>query len=414
MADYHSLLMRAVANLPNAGTPATRGAIYGRARKALLEQLRSLRPPLPESDITREENALDAAIAEIEERYGSQEPALRPPAAPRPRRPRPAGRPGSAPAESGAARPPQFSTRPAPQRAVRAAGPTAPSARSPSQAGRQVQPGPQPRPSGAAQRPSPPAPAGAVQPAATPAASADRRLPAGRPRRRRRSASPARSQLAAAMANQPSPSRREPAERLLRSEREAAEDERICREWRRSTRAGRSGRARPTTRTRPTRRQLSRAVPTKPCNRPRRRKWRPSSTDPASASRPEAEIQRPVAPGVEVAKPKRLLLDRGGGRSWRRPRGGGRRDPDASEAAGPRHQAPVETQQPASPEPSAKIAERVADQPAASCRACACRERAASGPADRSRLPRRRVRRPERRASRRSRRQRRRRAGRRC
>ena len=35
MADYHSLLMRAVANLPNAGTPATREAIYVRARKAL-------------------------------------------------------------------------------------------------------------------------------------------------------------------------------------------------------------------------------------------------------------------------------------------------------------------------------------------------------------------------------------------
>ena len=34
---------------------------------------RSLRPPLPESDITREETALDAAIAEIEERYGPQE-----------------------------------------------------------------------------------------------------------------------------------------------------------------------------------------------------------------------------------------------------------------------------------------------------------------------------------------------------
>ena len=51
MADYHSLLMRAVGNLPSAGTPATRQAIYSRARKALLEQLRSLRPPLPESDI---------------------------------------------------------------------------------------------------------------------------------------------------------------------------------------------------------------------------------------------------------------------------------------------------------------------------------------------------------------------------
>ena len=75
MADYHSLLMRAVANLPNAGTAATRGAIYGRARKALVEQLRSLRPPLPEGDIAREEKALDAAIAEIEGKYGSQDAA---------------------------------------------------------------------------------------------------------------------------------------------------------------------------------------------------------------------------------------------------------------------------------------------------------------------------------------------------
>src|SRR5579864_5565096 len=73
MADYHSLLMRAVANLPNAGTPATRAAIYVRARKALLEQLRSLRPPLPESDIGREERALDAAIAQIEATLGPQE-----------------------------------------------------------------------------------------------------------------------------------------------------------------------------------------------------------------------------------------------------------------------------------------------------------------------------------------------------
>ena len=53
-------------------------------RKALLEQLRSLRPPLPESDITREEKALDAAIAEIEGRYGSEEGA-EPSASPWPR-----------------------------------------------------------------------------------------------------------------------------------------------------------------------------------------------------------------------------------------------------------------------------------------------------------------------------------------
>src|SRR5271168_4916144 len=75
MADYHSLLTRAVANLPSGGTPATREAIYVRARNALIEQLRSLRPPLPESDIAREANALDAAIAQIEASYGSQHAA---------------------------------------------------------------------------------------------------------------------------------------------------------------------------------------------------------------------------------------------------------------------------------------------------------------------------------------------------
>ena len=79
MADYHSLLTRAVANLPSGGTPATREAIYDRARKALIEQLRSLRPPLPESDIAREANALDAAIAQIEAKYGPQQAPLRPP-----------------------------------------------------------------------------------------------------------------------------------------------------------------------------------------------------------------------------------------------------------------------------------------------------------------------------------------------
>src|SRR5579863_1851333 len=106
MADYHSLLMRAVANLPNSGTPATRRAIYERARKALLEQLRSLRPPLPESDITREETALDAAIAEIEERYGPLDPGppLASPISPG------AGKPVAAPRAGPPPPPPQFAS----------------------------------------------------------------------------------------------------------------------------------------------------------------------------------------------------------------------------------------------------------------------------------------------------------------
>src|SRR5277367_1973438 len=182
IADYHSLLMRAVVNLPNAGTPATRGAIYERARKALVEQLRSLRPPLPESDITREETALDAAIAEIEERYGPQDPA--PPLASSPPTP-----------------PPQFSTVQRPS-APAARGPAAPSARAPSQTGAPSQAGAAAMPvQGAAQRPPLPTPrrtqpAGGPQQAPTPIA--------GRPAAAAPTvASPARSQLAAAMANQP-------------------------------------------------------------------------------------------------------------------------------------------------------------------------------------------------------------------
>jgi hypothetical protein len=75
MADYQSLLTRAVANLPSGSSAATRQAIYDRARKALLTQLRTLRPPLPESDITREENALNQAIAQVEAKFGGTDAA---------------------------------------------------------------------------------------------------------------------------------------------------------------------------------------------------------------------------------------------------------------------------------------------------------------------------------------------------
>ena len=166
MADYHSLLMRAVANLPNAGTPATRGAIYGRARKALLEQLRSLRPPLPESDIAREEKALDAAIAEIEGRYGSQD-AAEPPASsgPAPTPPSPAaGKRARRACAEGRFVAPAPSRRRCPRPAAPArAWAAAASARSPSQTGArgqpEVAPGAPVQPA-AAQRPQPPGLAG--------------------------------------------------------------------------------------------------------------------------------------------------------------------------------------------------------------------------------------------------------------
>jgi hypothetical protein len=70
MADYRPLLTRAIANLPSTSTVATRRAIYERARKAQLAQLGTLRPPLPESDIGREEETLDQAIALVEAKFG--------------------------------------------------------------------------------------------------------------------------------------------------------------------------------------------------------------------------------------------------------------------------------------------------------------------------------------------------------
>ena len=73
MADYQSVLTRAVAKLPGASSAATRQAIYNRAREAMLTHLRALHPRIPESDITREENALNQAIALVEAKFEGTE-----------------------------------------------------------------------------------------------------------------------------------------------------------------------------------------------------------------------------------------------------------------------------------------------------------------------------------------------------
>ena len=387
MADYHSLLMRAVANLPNAGTLATRGAIYGRARKALLEQLRSLRPPLPESDITREEKALDAAIAEIEGRYGSEqgaEPSASPAAAaPTPTSP-PAGKPGPAPAPSPkVAPPPAPAQAPAAQRPSPAAAsaPSASPTRSPSQAG-------SPSPSGptqsaavqaaAAQRPQPPT-QGRTQPPAGPPPQAPT-APAGKPAAvaSAAAASPARSQLAAAMGSSPGgraapsvvarggrdeglpgvtaldparavrpPNRADNGHEFRRAARGCDPSRRTGAGGRRARSRGRDGPARP-------------SLPAR-CG------------DPA-----------PGRAGRRRRQAETVAMDRGGGSSWRRPCGRGSRDPDAPEAAGPRHQA---ARRGAAACPAAALGEdrrtRRTD-PAPISRASSSGERIANGPTERS------------------------------
>jgi len=65
MTDYYRLIAHAVADLRNADE-AGRAALYECARAALVSQLSSLTPPLPESEIARESLSLEKAICDIE------------------------------------------------------------------------------------------------------------------------------------------------------------------------------------------------------------------------------------------------------------------------------------------------------------------------------------------------------------
>ncbi len=104
MAEYYPLLAKAVSGLTNS-TPEMRHAVYERARKALLGQLRALQPPIPEADIEKESQALDTAVARLEAEFAVAAGTLaepdhsqvappppanpEPPAPPRPGRPQP-------------------------------------------------------------------------------------------------------------------------------------------------------------------------------------------------------------------------------------------------------------------------------------------------------------------------------------
>jgi SPOR domain len=84
MADYQSVLTRAVAKLPGASSADMRRAIYDRAREAMLTHLRGLHPRLLERDITREEIALNQAIALVEAKFDAAEAGPAKPTAAKP------------------------------------------------------------------------------------------------------------------------------------------------------------------------------------------------------------------------------------------------------------------------------------------------------------------------------------------
>src|SRR5215469_11889166 len=65
MADYHPLITRAVEGLSN-NTAEARRTLYGRARAALVSQLRSIDPPLSETEITRERLVLEDVVLKVE------------------------------------------------------------------------------------------------------------------------------------------------------------------------------------------------------------------------------------------------------------------------------------------------------------------------------------------------------------
>ena len=112
MAEYYPLLAKAVGSLPNS-TPDTRRIVYERARKALIGQLRTYHPPVPEEDIERESVELDRAIERLETEIAAK-PAAAPPVAEAP--PAPAKPPA-----------PRGSTPPAPRPPLSGAlGPSAP------------------------------------------------------------------------------------------------------------------------------------------------------------------------------------------------------------------------------------------------------------------------------------------------
>lgn len=126
MADYYPLIARAIGGLPDK-TGESRKAVYERARRALLAQLTAVDPPLSESDVAREQQALETAIGRVEAEYGTGAPL--PPASLPPARPLSPPPAAPVPAAPYAAAPPPVASAPVPPAPVPA--PRAPLTASP-------------------------------------------------------------------------------------------------------------------------------------------------------------------------------------------------------------------------------------------------------------------------------------------
>src|ERR1700710_2999699 len=84
MADYYPLIARAMAGLAPSPPGESRRALYERARSALIAQLRSVQPPLSESEFTRERLSLEEAVRKVESEAAQRaRDASRPGGAPR-------------------------------------------------------------------------------------------------------------------------------------------------------------------------------------------------------------------------------------------------------------------------------------------------------------------------------------------
>ena len=133
MADYYPLIARAIAGLDPSAPGESRRALYERARAALIAQLRSVDPPLSESEITRERLSLEEAVRKVESeaaqraRDASRSGDAR--ARPQRRCPRPATR--SAPPRGPTTRPAEPAPPPSHPRNLRAPPPARPRPPSP-------------------------------------------------------------------------------------------------------------------------------------------------------------------------------------------------------------------------------------------------------------------------------------------